>query len=359
MPKLLHWLLPLVAGLGLSACKEAPAPDQTIRPAQVWTVTEPATVTGPVYSGETAARFSADLGFRIGGKITRRTVEVGDHIAAGHTVAQLDPTDLELSVQAAQANLRAAESELATAQAELKRNRELVSKNFVSDTALDTFANRQSAAQASVRAAAAQLALARNQLGYSDLTVDTAGVVTAVYAETGQVVGAAQPVVHIAYDGEREVHIRIGETSAQTLRNGSPVEVRLWSQPEPPLHGRIREISPAADSTRSFLAKIALLSPPADLRLGVTADVRLPVAAGPGVWLPAGALFQQGESAAVWLVGSDDRVRLQRIRVIAFDEHGVSVEGLASGTQVIAAGVHKLSDGQQIQAIAYDGKAGT
>lgn len=89
-------------------------------------------------------------------------------------------------------------------------------------------------------------------------------------------VGAGQAIMHIAYDGEREVHIRVCEIRSLQLKPGQLVNVSLWAQAQQNLQGKIREISPSTDSTRSFLVKISLLNEPSDLRLGLTADVSIP-----------------------------------------------------------------------------------
>ncbi|MDD5392599.1 MAG: efflux RND transporter periplasmic adaptor subunit [Thiothrix sp.] len=351
-------LLALLASL--AACKESEAPAAPIRPAQVWTVTDQTTASNVSYSGEIKARFEADLSFRVSGKIMAREAEAGDSVKAGQVLAHLDTTDLNLNTQAAQAAARAALSDQATAKAELARNRELFQKNFISKAALEAYINRYNAAESSAKAATAQFDLAQNQSGYSDLKADKDGVITTFSAESGQVVAAGQPVAHIAYDGEREAYIRIGENTAKTLTAGTLVNIKLWSQPDTAFQGKVREISPATDVTRSFLVKISLLNPPEGVRLGATADISLPAARTQETnWLPASALFQQSKQAAVWVMGADHQVHTQAVNVIAYGEDGVIVSGLQAGAQVIAAGIHKLSEGQTITPIPYDGKAGS
>jgi RND family efflux transporter MFP subunit len=346
--------------LALTACKEPETTAAPIRPAQVWTVSKETTSSTATWSGEIKARFETDLAFRVGGKIVTREVESGDTAKAGQVLASLDTTDLKLNIQSAQANVRAAMSEQATTKAELDRNRDLFKKDFISKAALETYMNRYNAAQSGLKAASTQLDLAQNQSGYSKLQADQDGVITSVSAEAGQVVAAGQPVVHIAYEGEREAQIRIGENTARTLMPGTLANLKLWSQPDKTFQGKVREVSPSTDATRSFLAKISLLNPPDGLRLGVTVDVSLPTARSTDAsWLPASALFQQEKQAAVWVVGTNNQVQIQPVNVIAYHENGVTVSGLQPGTKVIAAGVHKLSAGQAINPIPYDGKAGS
>lgn len=354
LPRIACLLLPFA----LAACQDSAEPTAPIRPAQVWQVGSHAQANIVSYSGETKARFEADLAFRVAGKLTTRPAETGDHVNAGQVLASLDTADLDLNTQAAQATVRAALSEHTTAKAEWERNRRLLQKKFISQAALDAYHNRLQTAQANLNAAKAQLELAQNQAQYTDLKADKDGIITTLLAETGQVVAAGQPVAHIAYDGEREAHIRVGETTAKTLTEGTLVNVKLWSQPEQPFQGKVREIAPATDTTRSFLVKISLLDPPTDLRLGVTADISLPNnPQGDSQWLPATALFQQGQQPAVWVVDANQQVQTQAVTVIAYGENGITVSGLSVGTNVVAVGVHKLHAGQTITPVPYDGKA--
>ena len=367
MLKFTRLIVALVLCQLLLACQETTIPEKVIRPAQVWQVSEQNTQQpqATVYSGEVKARFEADLAFRVAGKLLQRKVDTGDTVKAGAILATLDPADLKLNIQAAQANVRAAISEQDTAKSELDRNNALFEKNFLSKANLESYINRYNAAQANVKAAQAQLDIAQNQASYTVLHSDKAGIITAVNAEAGQVVAAGQAIAHIAYDGEREVHIRVGENTAKSLVTDTLVKVKLLAQATQPFQGRVREVSPATDATRSFLVKIRMLNPPDDLRLGMTAEVSIPTTTPSNTlattqhWIPASALFQQGQNTAVWVLGQDHQVQLQAVTVVAYQTEGVTISGINSGTQIIAAGVHKLSAGQTINPVPYDGKAGS
>jgi RND family efflux transporter MFP subunit len=351
-----HRALPLVLLLVLAACKEPEPPREFIRPAQVWTVSGQASVAETAYSGEVRARHEAELGFRVGGKVSDRRVELGDAVRAGQVLAKLDTADLDLQLASSRASLAAAEADRINARNELARLKQLYEQKFIGKSALDNARAAFDAAEARVNAARAQVSLAENQALYTSLVADRPGVITRISAEVGQVVAAGQPVLGIAYDGEREVHVRVGEGTARIMPVGTPLRVRLWSAPDALLEGRVREIAPALDATRSVLVKVALPGAAEDLRLGIAADVLLPTAPGQDAhWLPASALFQQGPAAAVWVLGEDDRVSLQAVEVLAFLEDGLLVRGLAQGQRVVAAGVHMLSEGQAVRPVPYDG----
>ena len=57
------------------------------------------------FVGVVRARHETDVGFRVAGKITARLVNIGDRVRASDVIAQLDPQDLKLQVESAQAEL--------------------------------------------------------------------------------------------------------------------------------------------------------------------------------------------------------------------------------------------------------------
>jgi RND family efflux transporter MFP subunit len=353
--------LALLAFLGLTACKQPAPPEvQVIRPAQVWTVSAQSNAAQQRFSGELRARFEADLAFRVGGKVVERAVELGQAVSAGQVLVRLDAADLNLGVSSAQASLAGAEADKLNAQQELTRVQGLYEQKFLGKSALDAAVATRNAAAARADALRAQSKQSGNQAQYSALLASKPGVITAVNVELGQVVAAGAPVLRIAYAGEHEVHLRVGEASAplfaQALQQQQALSVSFWSRPGKPTEGRVREIAPVTDTTRSVLVKISLPQVPDDLPLGATAEVTLQSAPLAGeVWLPATALFQDAEKPAVWLLGADHSVQLQAVSVLRYTHDGVLVRGLMPGEQVIAAGVHTLNAGQIVRPIPFDG----
>ncbi|MBI3479239.1 MAG: efflux RND transporter periplasmic adaptor subunit [Nitrosomonadales bacterium] len=295
-----------------------------------------------VYSGEIRARRETPLGFRVGGKIMERLVDVGAQVKPGQILARLDPADSTLQASAAQAQYQLAIEEV-------KRYRELRSKNFVSQSALD-------AKEAALKTISSQAGLATNQAAYTALHADHAGVIAATLAEVGQVVAAGQPVVRLAQDGEREVAISIPETQFSGLKIGAPAEVSLWSAGNDAIHlsGHLRELSPVADSaSRTYAARVALNNADASVALGMTAQVRFGTRDKRGqLIVPLTAVFQEGDQAAVWVVAADHSVSLRKIKVAAYRDNGaVIASGLTAGERIVSAGVHKLNAGEKIRAI--------
>ncbi|MGZ8257423.1 MAG: efflux RND transporter periplasmic adaptor subunit, partial [Gallionella sp.] len=297
----------LFAALFLSACSKPDTPPVSVeRPALTQVVGEFAGESEHVYSGEIRARHELALGFRVGGKITQRWVEAGTVVTAGQVLARLDSSDAGLQASAADAQFRAAE-------AEVKRYRVLLSKNFVSQSALD-------AKEAALQALSAQAGVARNQSGYTNLVAEKSGVVMATFAEVGQVVAAGQAVLKLAVDGAREVAIAIPESDYANLSVGAKATVSLWSSRSVDEQtGRLRELSPAADAaSRTYAARVSL--PDNKLSLGMTAQVKFASKnVAPSEFLvPLTAIFQQGNNAAVWIVAADHSVSLRPVQIAQY-----------------------------------------
>jgi RND family efflux transporter MFP subunit len=288
-----------------------------------------------VYSGDVRARIETQLGFRVGGKLVERMVDVGARVKAGQALARLDAADQRLAATQAEANR-------ALAAAELKRAQELRQKNFISQAALD-------AKQTAATAAEAQAQLARNQAAYATLTADAPGVIAAVLAEPGQVVGAGQAVFRLARDGEREVAIAIPESRLAGLQVGAAATVELWGGKT--YKGKLRELAPAADpASRTFAARISIVDADADVVLGRTATVRFAQSAASDIIVPLAAILQQGERPAVWVIAADGTVSQRPIEVARYADQGAVVaSGLAEGETIVAAGAFKLTAGEKVR----------
>ena len=239
------------------------------------------------------ARYETDLGFRVAGKIVTRLVNVGDRVRAGDVVARLDPQDLKLQVESAEAELAAATSNLAQAAADLERYTTLRTRGYASIADFDRKKAAKDEAEGRLERARRSLDLARNQLGYADLKADADGVITATLAEPGQVVAIGQAVARLAHRGEKEAVVALPETwlgeARKSQRDGAAVV-----GPRPQLRRRgcassrrrpiprpapMRRASPStdADDTVAFgMTATVTLSHAADARGRAAAALRDP-----------------------------------------------------------------------------------
>ena len=355
-------VLTAAAALALAACKPPVSTEEPIRAVRVMTVAAGNGQMQLEFAGEVKARTESRLGFRVGGKIVSRAADLGASVKQGQVLASLDPLDLRLGSQAAQAGLGAALANQAQAQADYLRFKELRDQGFISSAELERRDTALKAAQAALDQARAQARTQGNQASYATLLADAPGVITAVEAEPGQVVSAGTPVVRLAHDGPRDVVFSVPEDKVQVVREmqsqGMPLTVRLWGEPVE-LKAIVREVAAAADAvTRTYLVKAEVGD--ADVKLGQTATVS--AQAGPQgsvMRVPLTALFELKGKSHVWRVDQATMtVQPVPVAVAGADETSAVVSaGVAPGQKLVTAGVHVLTPGQKVKIYQDSGAA--
>ncbi|QQE05854.1 efflux RND transporter periplasmic adaptor subunit [Cupriavidus gilardii] len=354
LPSTVGMVLPcLLALLVLGGCSREPERAPDVRPVRLLQLQSATGQSAYEFSGDVRPRIESRLGFRVGGKIAARLVDVGATVRRGQPLARLDPTDLNLAEQGSRAQYEAARTDRDLAAADLKRYNDLFAKGFISAAEQNRRQASYEAAAARLRQAEAALREQSNQTGYTVLAADADGVVTAIDAEVGQVVSAGQSVVRVAQTAEKEVAIGLPEDQVDWLRDIRDVSVRTWAEPERRLPGRVREIAAAADPvTRTYAARITVPNPPADLKFGMTAMVTfVRTGASPAVRVPLTALLQQQGSNQVWVYDSAAGT-VQPVAVTLGQPIGNEVEvssGLRPGQTIVTAGVHLLKPGQKVR----------
>lgn len=343
-------LLPLL----LAACgpAEEPLPPE-VRPVRVIAVEETAGGEPVSITGRIEAEDVVNLSFRVGQRLLERRVNLGDRVAPGQLVARLDRTTLENAVQAAEASLSAAQAAATDARLEFERQRSLLARGVAARAVYERAQAARDATAAQVRAAQAQLATAREQLSYTDLYADSAGDVTAVGAEPGEVVAAGQMIVRVARQGGLDAVFDVPARVRESAAGLNPeVTVALAADPSVRTVGRVREVAPQADPvTRTFEVKVGLTGPPAAMRLGSTVTGTIRLGEGYGIRIPSAALTRAEGAPAVFVVDRDTGT--VALRPVAVESHGAAEAeisaGLAAGEIVVTAGVQALRPGQKVR----------
>jgi RND family efflux transporter MFP subunit len=162
----------------------------------------------------------------------------------------------------------------------------------------------------------------------------------------------------LARDGEREVLIAVPESRIGELKKAGRVEVRLWTQPDVALAGRVREIAPSADAaTRTYAVRVSIVDPLPALQLGMTANVVLAdaAAAAGGLLVPSTAVFEHEGASAVWVMQAEGELVkpvLRKVTVRQYREDGALISAGLAGETIAAAGVHKIVAGQALRPVA-------
>lgn len=304
------------------------------------------------FTGIVEARVQSDLGFRVGGKILERCINLGQRVQKGQVLMRLDSVDLNLALAAQQANVEAARARYTQTKADEARFAALVASGAVSHQEYDQARAAFDSAKAQLAAAEAQAKVSGNSSEYAVLLADADGVIVRTLSEPGQVVAAGQAVIQLAHDGPREASINLPEGVRPDL--GATASARLYGR-EQMYPARLRELSEAADpASRTFAARYVLEGEAAAAPLGSTVTITLVTNQNPGddfTQVPVGAIHDNGSGSGVWIVDDKSEVKFRSVTIASIGQEQVVLSsGVRAGETVVALGAHLLHEGQIVNA---------
>ncbi|HEY9085349.1 MAG TPA: efflux RND transporter periplasmic adaptor subunit [Candidatus Tyrphobacter sp.] len=317
-----------------------------------------------------AAGTQTKLAFSIPGTLRHIDVTLGEGVAQGAALAELNATPLALAAQQAQADAQAARAQEAYAQidrvsvklrvdeAELARQRVLFAAGVVAqrdvEAALAIVANDR----AGVQGAQEQLALAQAQassastravaagyaLSLGTLRAPVDGVVVGIYAQAGEVVDVSTPIVAIAPNATNFATLDVPVVDVARIAAGDLVHVRAGGRQ---FDARIGGIAPAVDPATG-LAVVGVTGVPSDIPPGTPMDATVVYGHVRGLVVPQSSLVadpQTGEMIAfVQTSSGNGGIVFTPRHVTASVQSGdlVLVNGLRLGERVAVQGAIDL-----------------
>ncbi len=279
--------------------------------------------------GTVEAHRSHVLGPTAAGRVLRVLVDEGERVAAGQLLAEMDPVDLELRVDAARAAQARALQGTAAAQAQLaeagsrsrlaaatvSRYEQLHAQRFYSGDAVEAKRHEAQAAAAAEQAATASLAAAQaearrvaaeldavqRQRGQLRLLAPADGVVAARHADPGTTLVAGQPLLTVVDPAGLRLSARIDQARAGGIAVGQPATVVLRSRPGAALAGRVERLGWVADAvTEERIVEIAFDETPVGISLGELAEVTVQLPRVAALAVPSAGIRRAEGGAAVW-----------------------------------------------------------
>jgi RND family efflux transporter MFP subunit len=303
------------------------------------------------YPGLISARRESDLGFERGGRIVEVSVDVGDQIEAGDTLARLDTSTLRAQIAAADAQTNEADAQLEIARATEERQRTLLERGHISQQRLDEVATNTTAAEARRAAAAAQANSLRAQLVLSEITAPFGGVVTARMADEGAIAAPGSPVIRLVENTSLEIRIGLPLLAASALNEG---EVYHFMTNAGAIDARYRRGTGVVDvRTRTVTAIFDIESGTA--RAGEVARLQLETGISDrGFWVPTSALTEgrRGLWSVQALVADDNGgwiIEPRVVETLRVEVDRAFVRGAVNdGEQIIASGLQRVTAGQSV-----------
>jgi len=190
---MLRALSATAAAIALSGCEQnafVPPPPPKV---EVATPLQKAITRYIDATGNTSAVKSVDLVARVQGFLQSINYKDGSFVKEGTTLFTIEPETYKLKLDQAQAAEAGAQASVKQTEADYKRQVELVQKQAVSQSTLDTSTSNRDNAQANLQQAQANTQIAKVNYGYTNVTAPFDGVVTAHMVSVGELVGVSSP----------------------------------------------------------------------------------------------------------------------------------------------------------------------
>ena len=354
-------------------------PGMSMGPTQVGIITlQPeAAPISTILPGRVVASATADVRPQVGGVVTQVLVREGQQIAAGDTIATVDPATYQADVAVAEASVVSAQAKLPTAQTKVERYISLVNSGGISQSELDTAQVELAQAKAALAGAEAQLKVARLTLERSSITAPISGIVGAVNVQVGSLLTANQAEGLTTIRQVDPVDISLVESSANLLtsrqamreRDAAPAPAPTDATEPPPLtvtlqledgsaydqQGTIASMDMVvSETTGTFNLRASMPNPDRLLLPGMFVRATINFGKQDGVYLvPQRAVtFNAAGNPTAYFVGADDKVEQRELtaeRVV--NNAWVVTAGVAAGDRLIVDGLQKIRVGGDVSPI--------
>lgn len=303
--------------------------------------------------------WSADISGKVDGRIETLTVDEGDAVTAGMTIAVLDMGELSAQVIQAEGTLLQARANFEQAELDYSRMARLAEQGAISVQTLDSARTKRDLAIGQVRAAEGALSLYASKLTGATILAPQNGVVTRRHLHVGFYAKAGTPLVTVANISTLLAKATVGEAEITQLKTGASVKVRVDALGGQEFVGTITRLSPvAAMPSRTFTAEISIPNEQNIIKAGMFAKVEVPVPAHEqALVVPETALVMREDRKTVYVLTADNKVQ-QRLLTLGYVGGGWAevLDGVKEGEQIVIAGQNKLRDGSLVR-LAAPGEA--
>lgn len=333
-----------------------------------------------------------DVHPKVSGFIRTIYVDIGDRVHKGQTLAILEVPELNAQLQGtvsqvvqskdeivrAQHEIASAESQHTALHADYERlaqaskaqpgliaQQELddaQAKNLSSEAQVDAAKAAFSAAQQGAEVAKADNQRVAAIQQYTDVKAPLDGVIVWRYADTGALIQSGTgsdastqslPIVKLSQSGLLRLRVPVPEDDVRYVHIGDQMQVRVDALGRSFTGKVVRFTREVSMETRTMETEIDVENKDLTLDPGMYANTELQLQHADGVLtIPVGALVQQGGAQVVYVLDSQNRVRIRPVQVGLQGALLAEIQrGLQQGDRVIAFAQDRYRDGEQVNPV--------
>lgn len=341
-------------------------------------------VSGTVFAPDSPANVS----FLVPGKVEFVGPREGEYVRKGQVLARIDPTDFNLSIKGAAAQVDSAQAAMEKAMRSVRpeileqarigferaqdeylrmkilyESKSLAPNDFQKykaafETARQGYEQAKTGGQkedkdlatAAYNQASAQLEVARKALSDATLCAPNSGYVSKRLIEPGDTASPGRPVFEIVQMDPVELNVGVPETDVRLVRIGQKADITVPALPGRSFEGTVRVISVSADpNTRTYMTRISVANPERVLRIGMVAVATISGDQTKSLMtLPGEAVVRdpQGATQVFVYYPEQQRVYAKRVEIGGIVNKDVEIKsGLSGNELIVLAGQTRLRDG--------------
>lgn len=314
-------------------------------------------------TGVVEAKESVSVVPKLGGKVERVAVSVGDRVSKGQLLVQLEQREVLAQLKQAEAGLALTQAGKTSAMARfedakttLARMEKLFEEGAISMQQLEQAKlqyelSDPETVNAQINQAQAGLDMIRTQIENTVITAPISGVVTAVNVSAGEMAGPSMPIAMVMNLDEVEISIGVVEQYINNLTMGQEVNVKVAAVSTEPFIGVIKTIAPAANqSTRTFPVTISIGNQNNEIKVGMFAEVGLATRTKEGVIVvPMVAIVDQGSRQVVYVVENEEAIA-KKVELGINDGQNIEIlGGIEAGDRIIIKGQNIVTHGDPVE----------
>ena len=284
--------------------------------------------------GRTENKRTVEVRAETSGRVVERPVERGTRVAAGDLLCRI-------AVEDRNARLAQAEAAVEQARIEYEGSLRLQDRGFNSETAIAQAKARLATAQAQREAAVLDVQRTAVRAPFAAV-VEDAPLEIGDYAQPSTVCASLvdlHPMLLVGSVSERDVsRFGVGANADGQLMTGQTVS------------GPVSFVGQQADpGTRTYRVEVTVPNPDYALRSGITTEIAIDVGAVEAHKIsPAVLALDDAGNIGVRIVDAEDRVRFQRVAIVADADDGVWVRGLPAVATLITVGQETVVAGERV-----------
>jgi RND family efflux transporter MFP subunit len=302
--------------------------------------------------GELRAFDTVTVSSEVGGKVDRVLVEVGDRVAAGTPLIEVDRKTFLIYLQQAEANVAAANADKSLAEKDLERKRDLRSDETIPQSTFDQAQAAHDLATARVAAASAAFDLAQRNYERSAIRAPAAGAITQRMVVAGQWADVGTGLLNLAVGDKIKVSARVPEAWAPELAGLEEFTFTVGVS-GPTYTAKLYSVQPVVEHASRSFEIVGTAANDGSIKPGMFANVVLEApTARQSLWLPAAAVATSDLSQV--LMVEEGVIEYRKVRIGRRADGLIEIaDGLSPDEQVIA-DVSGLSRGLPVTIVGKD-----